>query len=44
MPKENKNRNEKRTNEMKLMGKKAIKLSKKRANIDRLQKIPKGAS
>jgi hypothetical protein len=36
MPKENKNQNEKITTEMKLMGKKARKLSKKRGQIDRI--------
>jgi hypothetical protein len=36
MPKENKNQNEKRTIEMKLTGKKARKMSKKKANIERL--------
>jgi hypothetical protein len=39
MPKENKNQNRKRTTEMKLMGKKARKISKKRAKIDRLQRV-----
>jgi hypothetical protein len=42
MSKENKN--QKRITEMKLTGKKARKLSKKRAKIDMLQKIPEGAS
>jgi hypothetical protein len=44
VPKENKNQNGKRTTEMKLTGKKARKLSKKRANINRLQRVPKETS
>jgi hypothetical protein len=36
IPKENKNQNGKRTTEIKLMGKKARKLSKKKAKIERL--------
>jgi hypothetical protein len=44
MPKEDKNQNEKRTTEMNIMGKKARKLSKKRAQIDRLQRVPEGTS
>jgi hypothetical protein len=44
MPKENKNQNGKRTTETKLTGKKARKLSKKRAKIDRLQRVPEGTS
>jgi hypothetical protein len=44
MPKENKNQTGKRIIEMKLTGKKARKLSKKRANINRLQNILEGAS
>jgi hypothetical protein len=44
MPKENKNQIEKRTTEMNLIGKKARKLSRKRAHIDRLQRVPKGTS
>jgi hypothetical protein len=44
MPKEDKNQNGKRHIEMKLTGKKAIKISKKRAKIDKLQKVPKGTS
>jgi hypothetical protein len=44
MPKENKNQIEKRTTETKLTGKKARKLSKKRAQIDRLQRVPEGTS
>ena len=44
MPKENKNQNGKRIVEMKLMGKKVRKLSKKKANIGRLQQVPKGTS
>jgi len=42
MSKENKNQNEKRTTETKLMGKKARKLSKKKAKIERLQQVPEG--
>jgi hypothetical protein len=42
MPKENKNQIEKQTTETKLTGKKDIKLSKKRAHVDRLQRVPKG--
>jgi oligoribonuclease NrnB/cAMP/cGMP phosphodiesterase (DHH superfamily) len=44
MFKENKNQNGKRITEMKLTGNKDRKLSKKRAKIDKLQKIPEGAS
>jgi hypothetical protein len=44
MPKENKNQNEKRTTETKFAGKKARKLSKKRSQIDRLQRVAKGTS
>jgi hypothetical protein len=44
MPKENKNQNEKIIIKTKLMGKKARKLSKKRARIDRLQRVPEGTS
>jgi hypothetical protein len=40
MPKEDKNQNGKRHTEMKLTGKKDRKLSKKRAKIDKLQKVP----
>jgi hypothetical protein len=42
MSKENKNHNGKRITETKLTGKKARKLSKKRAKIDRLQNILEG--
>jgi hypothetical protein len=42
LPKENKNQIEKRTTEMKLMGKKARNLSRKRAQIDRIQRVPEG--
>jgi hypothetical protein len=42
MLKDDKNQNGKETIEMKLTGKKARKLSKKRANIEKLQKIPEG--
>jgi predicted ATP-grasp superfamily ATP-dependent carboligase len=44
MSKENKNQNGKRITEMNLTRKKARKLSKKRAKIDRLQNIPEGTS
>jgi hypothetical protein len=44
MPKENKNQNEKRTTEMKLTGKKARKLSKKRSQIEKIQRVPEGTS
>jgi hypothetical protein len=42
MPKEDKNQNGKRNIEIKLTGKNARKLSKKRANIEKLQKDPEG--
>jgi hypothetical protein len=42
MPKEDKNQNGKRNTEMKITGKKAIKLSKKRAKVEKLQKGPEG--
>jgi hypothetical protein len=41
---EDKNQNGKRITETKLTGKKARKLSKKKAQIERLQKVPEGAS
>jgi hypothetical protein len=44
MSKENKNQNGKRITETKLTGKKARKLSKKKAMIEKLQKIPEGTS
>ena len=44
MPKEDKNQNGKRNYEMKLTGKKARKPSKKRAKIEKLQKVPEGTS
>jgi hypothetical protein len=44
MPKEDENKNGKRNIEVRLIGKKAIKLSKKRAKIDKLQKVPEGTS
>jgi hypothetical protein len=44
MLKEDKNQNGKRHTETKLTGKKARKLSKKRAKIEKLQKIPEGTS
>jgi hypothetical protein len=44
MLKDNKNQNGKETTETKLTGKKARKLSKKRAKIGKLQKIPEGTS
>ena len=40
MSREDKNQNGKRMIEMKLTGKKARKLSKKRAKIEKLQKVP----
>jgi uncharacterized protein YjaZ len=44
MPNKDKNQNGKRNTEMKLTGKKARKLSKKRAKIEKLQKVAKGTS
>jgi hypothetical protein len=44
MPKEDKNQNGKRNNEMKITGKKSRKLSKKREKIEKLQKVPEGTS
>jgi hypothetical protein len=44
LPKEDKNQNGKRNSETKLTGKKDIKLSKKRAKIEKLQKVPEGTS
>jgi hypothetical protein len=44
MPKEDKNQNGKRNAYTKLIGKKAIKLSKKRAKIEKLRKVPEGTS
>jgi len=44
MSKENKNQNGKRITKTKLTGKKARKLSKKKAKIEKLQKIPEGTS
>jgi hypothetical protein len=44
MSKEDKNQNGKRNTETKLTGKKARKLIKKRAKIDKLQKAPEGTS
>jgi hypothetical protein len=44
LSKEDKNQNGKRNSEMKLTGKKARKLSKKRAKIEKLQKVPEGTS
>jgi hypothetical protein len=44
LPKEDKNHNGKRNSEMKLTRKKARKLSKKRAKIEKLQKVPEGTS
>jgi hypothetical protein len=43
-PQEDKNHNGKRHTETNLTGKKARKLSKKRAKIDKLQKVPEGTS
>jgi hypothetical protein len=44
LPKEDKNHNGQRNTEMKLTGKKARKLSKKRAKTKKLQKVPEGTS
>jgi hypothetical protein len=44
MPRGDKNQNGKRNTEMKLTGKKARKLSKKRSKIEKLQKVPEGTS
>jgi hypothetical protein len=44
MSKENKNQNGKRITETKLTGKKARNLNKKKAKIEKLQKIPEGTS
>jgi hypothetical protein len=44
MPQEDKNQNGKRHTKMNLTGKKARKLSKKRAKIDKLQKVLEGTS
>jgi hypothetical protein len=44
MPKGDKNQNGKRNIEMKITEKKARNLSKKRAKIERLQKVPEGTS
>jgi hypothetical protein len=44
MSNEDNNHNGKRHTEMKLTGKKARKLSKKRAMIEKLQKVPEGTS
>ena len=40
IPREEKNQNEKRMTETKLIGKKAIKLMKKKAKLQKLQNIP----
>jgi hypothetical protein len=44
MPKEKQESKQKRITETKLTGKKARKLSKKKAQIEKLQKIPEGTS
>jgi hypothetical protein len=44
MPREDKNQNGKRNTEMKLTGRKARKIGKKRAKIEKLQKVPEGTS
>jgi hypothetical protein len=44
MLKEDRNQNEKRQTELKITGKKARKISKKRDKIEKLQKAPEGAS
>jgi hypothetical protein len=42
--KKDKNHNEKKNTETKLIGKKARKISRKRAKIEKLQKVSEGAS
>ena len=44
MLKEDRNQNGKRQTELKITGKKARNLSKKRTNIEKLQEIPDGTS
>jgi hypothetical protein len=44
MPKGDKNQNGKKNTETKITRKKAIKLSKKREKIEKLQKVPEGTS
>jgi hypothetical protein len=44
MPKGDKNQNGKRNTETKIIGKKARKLSKKKARIKKMQKVPEGTS
>jgi hypothetical protein len=44
MPRGDKNQNGKRNTEMKLTGKKARKLSKKKSKIEKLQKVPEGTA
>jgi hypothetical protein len=44
MSKNDKNQNEKRTTEMKLIGRKDSKLSKKRYTFEKLQKVLEGTS
>jgi hypothetical protein len=44
MLKGDKNQNGKRNTKKKITGKKARKLSKKRANIEKLQNVPEGTS
>jgi hypothetical protein len=44
MPKGDKNQNGKRNTEMKIIGNKAIKISKKRSTIENLQKVLEGIS
>jgi hypothetical protein len=44
MPRGDKNHNGKRNTETKLAGKKDKKLSKKRSNIEKLEKVPEGTS
>jgi hypothetical protein len=44
VPKEDKSQNGKRNYEMKLTGKKVIKISKKRTKIEKSQKVLKGTS
>jgi hypothetical protein len=44
MPKEDENQNGQRNTKTNITGKKYRKISKKRANIDKLQKVPEGTS
>jgi hypothetical protein len=42
MPRKDHNQNRKRNIEMKMIGKKARKINKKKENIENLQKVPEG--